>query len=147
MFEQWKFRFSLLAWVVVWAFWLSLTHSFHPTFSLALIVTTILVSVYAAAAYCNHLLLLPRLWSKGLRLRYAVWLVFTMALLTAVALAVIRFSYFMACGPDTDQNGVYKHYAIDLFGMLVHVGLAALEVCVTKWRNAYCARNNEITLR
>ena len=147
MFEHWKFRVSIIAWVVVWAFWLSLTHRFHPTFSLALIVTTILVSVYAAAAYCNHLLLLPRLWSQGLHLRYAVWLAFTMALLTAVALAVIRVSYFMAFGPDTDPNGVYKHYAIDLFGMLVHVGLAALVVWVTKWRNAYCARNNEITLR
>lgn len=54
-----------------------------------------------------------------------------MALFTAFALAVIRVSYLMTCGPDTDPYGVYKHYAIDLFGMVVHVAAAALIVWAT----------------
>ena len=31
-------------------------------------------------------------------------------------------------GPDADPNGAYKHFAIDLFGMAVHLGVAALVV-------------------
>ena len=124
---------SLLAWVVVWVFWLTLTHSFHPTFLLAVIVTTSLVGVYAAATYVNHLVLVPMLCASGLSLRYAVSLVATMALLTAVGLGIIRLSYLMTFGPDADPNGVYKHYAIDLFGMVVHVGAAALVVWLMQW--------------
>jgi hypothetical protein len=55
-----------------------------------------------------------------------------MALLTAVALAIIRLSYLVTIGPDPDPYGLYKHYAIDLFGMAVHVGLAALIVRLMK---------------
>jgi len=48
-----------------------------------------------------------------------------MAFLNGVALAVIRFSYGSMIGPDPDPLGVYKHYFIDLFGMVVHLLLAA----------------------
>jgi hypothetical protein len=123
---------SLVAWVGVWAFWLTVTHNFHPTFALAVIVTTSLVVAYAAAAYLNHLVLVPRLWMAGRRWQYAVWLAATMALLTAGALAVIRVSYFELLGPDPDPNGVYKHYAIDLFGMAVHLLAAAGIVAVVQ---------------
>lgn len=50
---------SLVAWVGVWAFWLAVTHKFHPTFALAVIVTPSLVVAYAVAAYVNHLVLVP----------------------------------------------------------------------------------------
>ena len=56
-----------------------------------------------------------------------------MALLTAVGLGIIRLSYLMTFGPDADPYGVYKHYAIDLFGMVVHVGAAALVVWLMHW--------------
>jgi hypothetical protein len=124
---------SFVAWVGVWAFWLAVTHHFHPTFALAVIVTTSLVVAYAVAAYINHLVLVPRLWKAGRRWRYAVWLAATMIVLTAVALAVIRVSYFELWGPDPDPNGVYKHYAIDLFGMAVHLLAAAAVVAVSRW--------------
>ena len=55
-----------------------------------------------------------------------------MAIFTAIALAIIRISYFKLFGPDSDPNGVYKHFAIDLFGMLVHVAVAALMVWSTR---------------
>jgi hypothetical protein len=119
---------SILAWIVVWAFWLATTPTFHPTFTLAVIVTTSLVAAYAVAAYVNHFVLVPRLWVDGRRGRYAVWLSATMCLLTAGALAVIRVSYLKLWGPDADRYGAYKHFAIDLFGMAVHVGAAAVIV-------------------
>lgn len=78
-----RFCVSLLFWVGVWVFWLATTHTFHPTFALAVIVTTSLVTCYAVAAYVNHLVLVPRLWAAGRYRRYAAWLAITMALLTA----------------------------------------------------------------
>jgi hypothetical protein len=54
------------------------------------------------------------------------------AVLTAAALAVIRVSYVKAVGPDPDPLGVYKHYAIDFLGVLVHVAAAVLVVWVVR---------------
>ena len=118
---------SLLAWVAVWAFWLAVTHRAHPTFALAIIVTTSLAVAYAAATYLNHLILIPRLWRTGRRARYAILLVAAMLALTALALTVIRLSYLVLWGPDPDPNGVYKHFAIDLSGMAAHV-IAAVAI-------------------
>ena len=123
-----KLLSSLLAWIAVWGFWLTLTYGFHPTFLLAMIVTTSLVGVYAVTTYINHLVLIPRLCSGGIGGRYLISITAVMTLLTAVALAIIRLSYLVTLGPDPDPYGFYKHYAIDLFGMAVHVGLAALVV-------------------
>jgi hypothetical protein len=105
--------------------WLVLTRSFHPSWAHALVVTTSLVGAYAAAAYLNHGVLLPRLWASGRRWRYGLSLMGTMVLLTGAALAVIRMAYFAWSGPDADPYGVYKHFAIDLFGMAVHLLAAA----------------------
>ncbi len=116
---------SVLAWIGVWFFWLVTTRGFHPTFTLAVIVTTSLIGVYAAAAYVNHLILIPRFWRTGRFGRYTVWLVVMMLLLTAAALAVIRASYTALWGLDPEKDGVYKHFAIDLFGMAVHLVAAA----------------------
>jgi hypothetical protein len=116
---------SLAAWLAVGVFWLTLTHSFHPTWTLAVITTSALVVAYATAFYINHLLLIPKYWRMG---RYGVYLaalVATMAALTAAALAVIRTCYFAALGPDPDPNGLYVHYAIDFIGMSAHLLFAA----------------------
>jgi hypothetical protein len=116
---------SLFGWLGAWTFWLSLTYRFHPTFTLALIVTTSLIVAFAAASYCNHLILMPRYWTLNRRGEYVCWLAATMAIFNAIALAIIRTSYFEMYGPDADPYGVYKHFAIDLFGMIVHVAIAA----------------------
>lgn len=64
-----------------------------------------------------------------------------MAILTASALAVIRAAYLLIWGPDADPLGLYKHYAIDLFGMVVHVSAAALVVWLVKhnWQTSTSA--------
>jgi hypothetical protein len=117
----------------VWAFWLFVTRNSHPSFALALIVTTSLVSAYAAAAYLNHVVLIPRFLRCGMPFRYLARLAAFMFVLTGVALAVIRLSYFSLWGPDADPNGLYKHFAIDLFGMAVHLVAAAAVVGVVRF--------------
>lgn len=124
---------SLLAWIAVGIFWFAFTHSYHPTATLAVIVTTALVCAYAAAAYINHLVLIPRLWATGSRWWYVLSLAIVMVTLTAVALAIIRASYFQLWGPDADPNGAYKHFAIDLFGMAVHLAVAACVLAAARW--------------
>src|SRR5262245_19053350 len=123
---------SVIAWLLAWAFWLAVTHAYHPTFALALIVTTSLIVVYAAAAYANHLVLIPKFWRAQRRVAYVAALLATMALLNAAALTIIRISYYNAVGPDADPNGTYIHYGIDFFGMSVH--LAAAAIVVALWR-------------
>jgi hypothetical protein len=110
-----------------------LTRHFHPTLLLAVIVTTSLVSAYAIASYLNHTVLIPRFWVTQRRLRYGVWLLLLMAILTAVALTILRTAYLTMLGPDPDPNGVYKHYAIDFFGMVVHVSAAAGVMRLREW--------------
>jgi hypothetical protein len=103
------------------------TRRSHPSLSLAVIVTTALVAAYAAAAYVNHFALIPRLWRPGNRAGYVVALTVMMVALTAMALAVIRVAYLRLAGPDPDPRGVYKHFAIDLCGMGLHlVAVAAI---------------------
>ncbi len=123
---------SLLCWILVWAFWLFVTRGSHPTFLLALITTTSLVAAYATVVYVNHLSLLPRFRRTGNLTGYAVSLLVAMLSLTAMALAIIRISYFQLVGPDLDPNGAYKHFTIDLFGMAVHLLLAAGFITMAK---------------
>jgi hypothetical protein len=120
-----RYLWLILVWAGVWAFWLALTHSFHPTFPLALIVTTALVTAFATATELNRRLLIPRWWRPGGYTQYAIGLLVVMVLLTAVALAIIRVSYTELLGPDPDPNGAVKHFAIDLFGMACHLAAAA----------------------
>lgn len=116
---------SLVAWLIVAIVWLFTTRNNHPTMALAIIVTASLMCAYAGATYINHLLLIPSFWKEGYYGQFAVLLLATMALLTGLALVVIRFSYFFFYGPDPDPYGVYVHYGIDFVGMLVHVLCAA----------------------
>lgn len=124
---------SAVAWLVVFAFWLVVTRTFHPNWDLALIVTASLIGAYAAASYINHLMLLPALHRTGDRKRYLLSLIVTMLALTAVALTIIRIAYFVEVGPDPDPViSTIRHYAIDLFGMAVHVAGAAIAVWYVK---------------
>ena len=124
---------SLVAWWAAAIFWWITTRNYHPTWALAVIVTASLMVAYAGAAYVNHLVLVPHFWRARRYGRYAIWLFGTMAVFTGLALAIIRVSYATLRGPDRDPNGVYIHYAIDFFGMVVHVGCAAIVVWVYGW--------------
>ena len=123
--NSWWMAASMLGWLLVWGFWLTTTGRYHPTSGLAVIVTTSLVVAFAAASYCNHLILVPRLAAREKRWASAFSLVATMVLWTLAALCIIRISYHQLVGPDSDPNGSYKHFAIDLTGMVLHVAIAA----------------------
>jgi hypothetical protein len=122
------FGWSLLAWVGVGLFWFVTTRGFHPSRTLAIVVTVSLVTAYAIASYLNHLVLIPRYWRTGHYFRYVTWLIASMVLLTAAAFAVLRTWYIASLGPGRDPGGLYINYAIDLFGMAVHLLLAAFLV-------------------
>jgi hypothetical protein len=76
--------------------------------------------------------LVPSFLDREKYWQYVSYLAAVMAIFSAIALAVIRVSYNTAFGPDADPYGLYKHYAIDLFGMIVHVTAAALIVRATR---------------
>jgi hypothetical protein len=124
----------LAGWAAAWAFWLVATRGFHPTWFLALVVTTALVGAYALAASWNEVVLRPELRRTGRWGRYAPRLGAVMLGLTALALGVIRAAYLTSLGPDPDPYGAIRHYAIDLFGMAVHVGAAAgVTTALRRW--------------
>jgi hypothetical protein len=130
---------TLLVWIVVAIFWYFATRSFHPTRRLALTVTISLVAAYAAAAYLNHLYLIPRFWQRGSWPAYWSTLLATMIAFTAVALTIIRVSYIRLLGPDQDPNGLYIHFGIDFIGMVAHVMMAAIVVWAWQhfWRRNF----------
>ena len=122
------FGWSLLAWVGVGLFWFVTTRGFHPSRTLAIVVTVSLVTAYAIASYVNHLVLIPLYWRTGHYFRYVTWLIASMVLLTAAAFSVLRTWYIASLGPGRDPGGLYVNYAIDLIGMAVHLMLAAFLV-------------------
>ena len=115
---------SIVAWLAVTLFWLFATRDFHPTWTLATIVTFTLLSAYACVAYMNHYVFIPHYLRQKQRDEYVLLLFGSMAGLTLVALAVIRLCYTKVFGPYP-----VNHFAIDLgldfLGMVVHVGGAA----------------------
>jgi hypothetical protein len=132
MAERRGIAWSALAWLAVCLFWFVITRRHHPTLTLAIIATASLVLAYAAAAYGNFLVPMPRYWKTRRYARYVVTLLGTMVVLTALAPGIIRTSYFPTLGPDPDPNGLYVHFAIDFCGMAVHLLVAAGVVWVVR---------------
>lgn len=127
-----EIAWSAVAWFAVGLFWFGVTRSYHPRAGLAGIVTASLVTAYAAAAYINHLVLIPRLYRARKRGKYTLALAAVSLVFTAIALLIIRTAYIFTLGPDLDPNGVYKHFAIDFAGMVVHLLGAWLVVWIFK---------------
>ena len=124
---------SVPAWLVVGVFWLVTTRSRHPTFGLAVITTAAIMVAYAIAAYINHLALIPRYLRRHQPVRYAAMLAAVMSLLTVVALMVIRAAYERVVGPEPDPVRTWvTHFGIDLFGMGVHLVVAAVVVRIAR---------------
>jgi hypothetical protein len=123
---------SLLVWAALWAFWFITTRNYHPTTLLAIVVTTSLMVACAISIYANHLVLIPRLWRRQRFTAYWGSLVATVAISTAISLAMIRTAYYRTLGPDPDPYGACRHFAIDFSGVLAHVAAAAAIVWLWK---------------
>ncbi len=116
-----KLSWSLAAWLAIGLFWFVVTRKAHPTLALALVTTCSLVIAYALVIYLNFLVFVPKYFRSKRYARHFVSLLGAMAFLTALALGVIRVSYYQAVGPDPDPNGFWVHFMIDFAGMTVHL--------------------------
>ena len=115
---------SLLAWLAVGAFWLLATRGFHPSWDLAIVATGSLVVAYAGASYVNHLILIPGYLRRGFVVKYLGFLAATALGFTALGLAVLRTYYIWVVGAGA-VHSLELDYALDLFGMIVHLAGAA----------------------
>jgi hypothetical protein len=108
-------------WSGVFTFWLIATRRHHPTLTIAILATAVLVAAFALAVYVNALLLRPR-YSR-LWLQYAVLLVATVAVLDLGAVLLIQFIYDRLWGPDPLRYGFWFNVASE--GVLITIHLAA----------------------
>jgi hypothetical protein len=115
----------LTGWLGVFCFWLLITLDRHPTLSLAVIATSIIVGCSAAAVYLNTGFLLPRF--EKLRWPAYVPAIFSVVMLLAVAAATsIQLAYDILWGPDPLRFGFWTNVALDGSGIMVHLLLAML---------------------
>jgi len=109
--------------------WMSFDH--HPTLLIDVVVSAILLGAYAAAIYVNVLVFVPRLLRRHLHLIYWSTLAASMCVITLGALVLLRLSYSLLLENGGDFLGdFWENYCIDLVGMIVFVGGAAVVVRV-----------------
>lgn len=131
----------LAIWAGVLAFWLLLTLDHHPTFTLAIVATTIMVGCSAAAVYTHALLLRPRLAALSW-IRYTPVLLALVVTLGAIAAASIGSIYDLLWGPDPLRYGFWTNLALDSTGIALHL-LAAIVIYRPRRRVREMARESE----
>ena len=110
-------------WSGVFVFWLLATRNHHPTLTIALLATAVLVAAFALAVYVNGLFLLPRFARAHLWLGCAVGLLATVIILDLTAVLLIQFIYDRLWGPDPLRYGFWFNATSE--GVLIIVHLAA----------------------
>jgi len=108
----------------VYGFWLFTTHDHHPTPTIAMLATGIMVAGSAAAVYINALILLPRFAANRLWMRYLLLLGATVAAMTLPVVISIQWIYDALWGPDPLRFGFWTNAAYDAAGILFHLLLA-----------------------
>jgi hypothetical protein len=119
-------------WLGVFAFWLFVTRSYHPTLMVAAAATAVLVSAFALAVYLNALFLQPRFAKRRLWLKYAAALLVTVAVLDLIVVELIQLLYDMAGVPREVRYGFWFNMASDGAGILLHVAAAMLIMWIVK---------------
>ena len=109
-------------WLCVFAMWLWWTRDFHPTWTIAVCATGVLVSASALAVYLNALVLRPRFARKWPR--YAVSLLASIAVLDLAAVFSIGAVYDWLWRPDPLRFGFWFNFLSDGFIILIHVLIA-----------------------
>lgn len=72
-----RIALHMAVWLAVFIFWLVATRQYHPTLTIAMSATAVLVSASALAVYANSLYLVPVFARRRLWWRYIVSLVAT----------------------------------------------------------------------
>lgn len=119
--------FHLTGWSLLFLLWISTTSSHHPTLSLTLASTAVLVGASAALFYLESLVLRPRLPARQLWFRYAGALLVALLLLDAVPVLSIQLLYDWIWGPDPLRFGFWTNMAYDGVILTVHL-IAAMAV-------------------
>lgn len=124
---------AILLWTCIAAAWTAATRHFHPTLAVASCVTASLIASYAAAAWINESRLLPQARQTKHARRYWLQLIAAMFILTALALTAIHIIYHVL-GPFP-TGPIPQHFALDFFGMAVHIAGARAAVAVSRRRH------------
>lgn len=111
-------------WLAVFIFWLWATRNHHPTLTIAILATAILVTAFAIAVYVNSLFLLPRFARRRLWLQYTVALLITIAVLDLAAVFLIQFIYERLWGPDPLRYGFWFNVASEAALIIFHLAAA-----------------------
>ncbi|MDP4231055.1 MAG: hypothetical protein Q8916_11705 [Bacteroidota bacterium] len=125
-------RNQIIIWICLFIFWVAFSRNYHPALFIDVVVTLILLSGYAFVVYVNILALIPRFWRQKRLLKYWLALLSSMLLTTLVILALVRLVY--SSFSDPARIGDYwEHFAIDFFGMAVHVFAAVCFVRIIRF--------------
>lgn len=124
--SRWRISSHFALWSAVFLFWLLVTRQHHPSLTIAVSATAILVSTFALAVYANSFFLLPRFAQQRLWLRYGISVLATIAVLDLVAVLLIQFFYDRLWGADPLRYGFWFNMATDGFGIAVHLIAAML---------------------
>ncbi len=108
-------------WSGVFLFWLVVTRQHHPTLTIAVSATAVLVSSFVLAVYANSLFLWPRFARQRLWLRYGIFVLVTVLVLDLIAVLLIQFIYDRLWGADPLRYGFWFNMASDGLGIAVHV--------------------------
>ena len=112
-------------WLCVFGLWLFATRRFHPTWTIAVCATAILVSASAAAVYLEALVLRPRFARRRQWPQYALSLFAVIAVLDLAAVLSIGAVYDWLWRPDPLRFGFWFNAASDGFIIVLHLVVAA----------------------
>lgn len=119
-----RLMMHVAVWLCVFMFWLLATRRFHPTLSIAVLATAVLVSASAWAVYVNRLFLLPRFARARLWWQYAASLLATVIILDLIAVLLIQIIYDRLWRPDPLRFGFWLNVASDGFIIVLHLTIA-----------------------
>ena len=119
-----------LVWLFVFACWLWTTRDFHPTWTIAVCATAILVSASALAVYLNALMLRPRFARR--RWVYAIFVCAVVLVLDLAAVLSIGAVYDWLWRPDPLRFGFWFNLASDGFIIVLHLSVAAAVVWLAR---------------
>ena len=140
----WRFALHVAVWSGVFLFWLVVTRQHHPTLTIAVSATAVLVSSFALAVYTHSLFLVPRFAQRRLWLRYVSSLLATVAVLDLGAVLLVQFIYDRLWGADPLRYGFWFNMASDGFGIAVHLVAAMVVMRVARFlRGRASARRAE----
>ncbi len=128
----WRIALHLAVWLGVFIFWLVATRQYHPTLTVAVSATSVLVSASALAVYVNGLFLLPGFARRRLWWQYMASLLATVIVLDLIAVPLIQFIYDWLWRPDPLRFGFWFNVLSDGIIIVAHVVAAMVVMWVVR---------------